>query len=90
MEFQETALKLLKEQRPGEVQPHEIAYLEDRILVNKEGYQVYGTQLAQNGEGKLVPIPIKDPDTVDQRRRNVGLEPLEEYLKKTREFYSSG
>lgn len=51
------------------------AYLTDRVKVNREGTQIYGTQFN---------APIVDKKNVDKRRRKIGLEPLKDYLKKTK------
>lgn len=49
------------------------AYLIDRVRANTERPQIYGTQFN---------APIADEKNVDKRRKKVGLEPLEEYLKR--------
>ena len=49
------------------------SYLTDRIMVNREGTQIYGTQFNK---------PIIDKKNVDKRRKEMGLEPLKDYLKK--------
>ncbi|WP_156825660.1 DUF6624 domain-containing protein [Lewinella cohaerens] len=48
----------------------------DRLLMNNDYLQVYGSQLL-NGEL----YPIENAKTVDQRRDSLGLESLEEYLE---------
>ncbi len=62
-------------------EPKEKAYLTDRIRVNNEQPQLYGTQFTRK-DGKLVPRPIEDEARVDDRRREVGLDSLENYSKK--------
>jgi hypothetical protein len=42
--------------------------------------QLYGTQVIRAG-GTWRPRPLADPDQVDDRRRQVGLEPLDDYLR---------
>jgi hypothetical protein len=61
-----------------------LAYLTDRVAVNDGRPQVYGTQLRQNEGTELVPDPIADADTVDERRSAVGLGPLAEYVEVVR------
>jgi hypothetical protein len=61
-----------------------LAYLEDRILLNEIGTQKYGTQFVIDkitNERKLVPLINKD--SVDYYRKSVGLIPLKKYLKLT-------
>jgi hypothetical protein len=84
--FQEECLRLMKEQSLGEVDPRDMAYLEDRILVHTERKQRYGTQFGETRDesGKLIaygPRPIDDEEHIDERRAEVGLEPMEEYIK---------
>jgi hypothetical protein len=78
--FQKRCLKLMKELRKGEVEPADIAFLTDRLLIADRKKQLYGTQLiGENGVFK--PQPIEDEDNVDKRRADVGLVPMKEYLK---------
>lgn len=66
---------------PGEVSPSHVAYLTDRVLVNERKPQRYGTQFwTVNGE--LEPRPIEDEANVDQRRAEVGLEPMDAYRRR--------
>ncbi len=63
-------------------EPKEKALLADRILVNSDNKQIYGTQFYRNEKGQLIPRPIKDKKNLDKRRKSAGLEPFAEYLKK--------
>ena len=56
----------------------DVAYLTDRVLLTELGWQVYGTQFTAGPTGPE-PQPIEDPETVDERRRTMGLPPLAEY-----------
>ncbi|WP_299108359.1 DUF6624 domain-containing protein [uncultured Tenacibaculum sp.] len=60
----------------------EYAKIQDRILVNSNKPQLFGMQFRYNAMRKLEPFPIKDPAYVDRRRKEIGLEPLKEYLKR--------
>lgn len=64
----------------------EYAKIQDRILVNTDNPQVYGMQFRYNAERKLEPFPIINPEYVDQRRKEIGLEPLKDYLKRKINF----
>lgn len=81
LEFQQYALTLLSEAvEKGRALPKERAYLQDRVLVNQGLPQVYGTQVKREN-GVIVPrTEIKDRDGVDERRKLLGLPPLQEYL----------
>jgi hypothetical protein len=59
----------------------EVALLIDRIEVKAGRPQIYGTQLSLK-DGKLVLDPLSDSAGVDARRRQMGLGPLAEYLRK--------
>ncbi len=60
--------------------PQSLALLEDRVSIRKGKRQIYGSQLKMIN-GTLQVLPIEDPDNVDSRRAEVGLQPLAEYLK---------
>lgn len=52
-------------------EPKNKAFLTDRVLINQDKKQIYGTQFM--GE-------IKDKENVDKRRAKMGLESLKSYL----------
>ncbi len=81
--FQERVLALMKPQiAKNNASKEKYAYLTDRILVNKNQKQIYGTQLSRDSKtGKYSPFPLKDPQLVDKLRQEVGLEPLATYVK---------
>lgn len=54
------------------------AMLEDRIRMFEGRPQIYGSQFQPDENGKTVPYPIENPGQVDERRRAVGLPPLQE------------
>jgi hypothetical protein len=64
-----------------------LAYLTDRVLVAQKKPQRYGTQARPEG-GKMVPFPIEDEAKVDERRAELGLAPLADYLKQMESFYA--
>lgn len=71
-------------ERRGDVDPLDVALLEDRILMLEGRPQQYGTQLEWDDDGVLSPLPIADPEDVDMRRSAVGLGPLAEEIKEAR------
>lgn len=85
--FQKECLALLKALPPGEVSPHNIAYLEDRILVAEHKPQMYGTQFQGTGKD-LKPQPIEDEIHIDERRKAMQLGTLAEYRKTMLETYN--
>lgn len=75
----------------GETSKKNYAYLYDRVAgkFHQIGMlQKYGTQVSikDNGEVKLETFEGRLED-IDSRRKEIGLEPLSEYLKMIREFY---
>jgi hypothetical protein len=75
-------LPLVKEAfKKNLVDAHDMALLDDRINTFQHKKQLYGTQLIGDGTGKLYVQPLEDPDNVDKRRVEMGLPPMNEYLK---------
>ena len=82
-EYQKKYFPLVKEaQRKKEIDPSNVALLEDRILMREGKKQIYGTQLTWSEKtGRYELYPIEDEDHVDLLRASVGLQPIAEYLK---------
>ena len=84
--FQRKGLALLRAAgERGEIPAWQAAYLEDRIRYFEGRPQVYGTQFDWDETGRISPMPVEDADAVDERRRSVGLPPLEEDTRNKRE-----
>jgi hypothetical protein len=66
--------------RGGEIPMPDVALLTDRVLVHRGQPQRYGSQFDIVG-GRLVPAPVADLATLDERRASVGLPPMAEYVK---------
>jgi len=74
VEFQEKCLKLMKQKlKEKKIDPIEVAYLTDRVRVNKGKKQIYGTQFYLSKNGKLIPRPIYDKKNLDKRRKKLDL-----------------
>lgn len=82
LEKQEEYIPMIKQSvLSGETRPSELAFLQDRIAYERMEKQLYGTQIVSISETGLYKIyPIQDPEYVDQRRQEIGLEPLHSYL----------
>ena len=81
-DLQEHCLPLLeKAVGDGEAAKRHWAYLFDRVLMRRGQPQVYGTQFITR-DGETVAYAISDPDSVDVRRAELGLEPMTEYTKR--------
>jgi len=85
VKFQKKCLELMRAQS-GEVSKRNVAYLEDRVRVNEGRPQLYGTQFGGDGES-YGPRPIEEPERVNERRAELGMESLEEYTKILKEKY---
>ena len=69
----------------GEAEPWTLAYLDDRIRTLEGRPQLFGTQFDWDDEGILSPLPIEDPERVDERRATAGMGSLEERIRAMRE-----
>jgi hypothetical protein len=67
----------------GEASPAHLAYLEDRVRINAGQPQLYGTQFTVT-DGEFGPRPIEDPQRLDERRAEAGLEPFADYEARMR------
>ncbi len=83
LEVQEKYLPILKKAvKKGNAKAWHYAFLTDRILKNQGKKQIYGTQVITSSDPKnSYIIPLQNPDKVDELRKEVGLEPLQEYLE---------
>jgi hypothetical protein len=81
---QEKFLPVLKKAvKEKKAQPGDLALLIDRLSVIKYGYQIYGSQVHEDPTTKKpVFFPIKDEKEVDNRRKNMDMEPLADYAKR--------
>ncbi|WP_346859351.1 DUF6624 domain-containing protein [uncultured Draconibacterium sp.] len=80
----ETQLKYLPMMREavkkGNAKGKDFALLVDRIEMKQGNRQIYGSQIKTDGNEFYV-YPIIDPEKVNERRAEVGLEPIEDYVK---------
>ncbi|MEL6970077.1 MAG: DUF6624 domain-containing protein [Bacteroidota bacterium] len=87
--FQEQVLTaMLVEVKKGNASGRDYAYLLDRLRVNTNQKQVYGTQMRLNADStSFMPQPLLDPEQVNERRRAVGLGKIEYYIQTMNERY---
>lgn len=68
--------------KEGKSEASWLALLEDRVALGEGRKQIYGSQIFWNKEtNKSYVAPLEDPDNVDKRRSEMGLNPLARYLK---------
>lgn len=85
-DFQQRVLKIMRRQvKHKNASGKQYAFLTDRIAITKGKPQVYGTQLLMSGNSKVKPCIA--PAKLNKRRKSVGLEPIEDYLKKSNELF---
>jgi hypothetical protein len=60
----------------GDLSKQQYALMKDRMLMDEGKPQIYGSQIEN---GKL--YKLENPETVNERRKEMGLEPIEDYLK---------
>ena len=83
LEIQEKYLPLLEESvKKGESKGEHLALLKDRILMRNGKPQIYGSQIIQEGDNPPHVYKIENPEYVNKRRKEIGLSPIEDYVKK--------
>lgn len=79
--FQDSVLSAMKIQvEKGKASWKDYAYLVDRVKCNSGQLQIYGTQVTWVADVPE-PKPVIEPEKLDERRKSVGLNDEEEYLK---------
>jgi hypothetical protein len=80
--FMQSCLVLLQEAaEKNQAEQRHFAFLQDRVLTMSGRQQIYGTQFDIDDNGKVFPLPIKDPGNVERLRLETGLERLSERIK---------
>ena len=79
---QEKYLPLIRDAvKNGNAKAKSLALLEDRVAIFQGKMQNYGSQIFWSKvTNKYFILPLADPDNVDKRRAEVGLQPLSEYV----------
>ena len=85
--FQKEALSILEKLlEKGDTSKSNFAYLYDRVAVNENRLQKFGTQGGCIGKGKWEPRPVENPELLDKLRAEMGLEPMEDYKKRFKDI----
>jgi hypothetical protein len=86
LEFMGHCLSLLKNAVSlNEAEGWCLAYLQDRILTMSGKLQIYGTQHDIDSNDVAFPMPIEEPNRVEELRKEIGLEPLSDATKRIQE-----
>ncbi|HCS20256.1 MAG TPA: hypothetical protein DIW47_06790 [Bacteroidetes bacterium] len=82
LKMQEQYLPMMREAvKKGHARASSLAMLEDRVALAQGKKQIYGSQIGRDPEtDEYYVMPLEDPDNVDQRRAEVGLQPLAKYV----------
>lgn len=67
----------------GKISTMEFAQLQDKYEKVNQRPQIYGTIIQRNEDGTYALYPVLDEKNINKRRAEVGLPPIEDYLKKT-------
>jgi hypothetical protein len=80
--FQQKVLLLMKKEVDRKnASGDKYAYLTDRVLINRNQKQLYGTQCTRDPKtGKVTPLPISDAAHVEARRKAMGMITLKQYI----------
>lgn len=66
----------------GDITQEGVAMMEDRINMFEGKPQRYGSQIVEDEQGKPMLYQLLDASKVDKWRQEMGMEPLDDYLKK--------
>ena len=89
-DFMKKSLVLLEEAvEKDEANPLNLAYLKDRIATFQGDFQLYGSAYDWDENGELSPKPYDDIDKVNQRRKALNLNTVEEQTQIMRDRLES-
>ena len=79
---QEKYLPMMREAvKNGNAKGSSLALLEDRVALGQGKKQIYGSQISRNPETNLFCVmPLENPESVNERRAQVGLGTIEDYV----------
>ncbi len=83
IETQVEYLPMMREAvKEGNARASSLALLEDRVALRQGNRQIYGSQIGRDAEtGEFYVSPLIEPEKVNERRAEVGLGTIEEYIK---------
>lgn len=73
--------KIKEEVEARHLQGEAYALLYDRTQLLMGEKQRYGTRVGKDSAGYPIVLPTESPETVDERRKELGMSPLSEYVK---------
>ncbi len=82
LETQKKYLPIMKvSSNNGEANWNYLALLIDRVNLREGKGQIYGSQIGQNKNGSSYVMDLQEPEYVNQRRKEVGLGLIEDYVR---------
>ena len=81
-ETQEKYLPMMREAvKNKKASKSDLALLEDRTALGRGELQIYGSQIGMDPQtGEMYVMPLKDPETVNERRQEMNLGTIENYI----------
>lgn len=67
--------RLMQAVEEGDIRMTSMALMQDRMLMRHGLRQIYGSQITNDGL-----YPVHDPENLNKRRAEIGLQPIEDYL----------
>ena len=86
--FQKRVLSVLERiyAKNNDIDPANIAFLKDRILVAERKRQIFGTQFYVNKAGTFGPRPIRSMGDMKKLRKEYNLPPFSEYVASIKSY----
>ncbi len=88
--FAQKCLRLMEE-NIDDIDKTNFAIVYDKVMISAGKLQKYGTKLKSyfkdNGEVVTEVMPLENPEKVEEFRRQVGLPPLEEYIRNSEKLF---
>ena len=89
-EFAQKCLKLMEE-NIHDIDKTNFAIIYDKVMISAGKSQRYGTKLKSyfkdNGDVVTEVMPLEDPKNVEELRKQIGLSPLDEYIKNSEKLF---
>ena len=71
---------LFEASKNGLLEKQDIALMQDRMLMDDDKPQIYGSQVMMNNDGTYELYKLQSPSSVDARRKEMGMGPLKDYV----------
>jgi len=72
-------------QFPDKIFPKDVAFITDKLKVQRGERQVYGTQYKVKFNGEIEFLPIENEKNLNEKRRALGLESIQNYEKRIKD-----